>query len=63
MGKNTGTADRVIRLVIAALAAYFATSATGAMVVVLWAVAAIMVLTAAVGFCPIWKIFGISTRK
>ncbi|MEJ5919557.1 YgaP family membrane protein [Corynebacterium sp. H78] len=63
MVKNVHGGDRAVRLVIAALAAYFATMNDGAVQIILWVVAAIMVLTAALGFCPLYRLFGVSTCK
>lgn len=63
MNRNVNTIDRVIRVVIAVLAAFFALSASGAVAVILWLVAVIMLGTAAVGFCPLYKLFGISTKQ
>lgn len=63
MNSNVNTIDRVIRVVIAVIAAFFAFSASGAVAVILWLVAVIMLGTAAVGFCPLYKLFGISTKK
>lgn len=63
MNRNVNTIDRVIRVVIAVLAAFFALSASGAVAVILWLVAVIILGTAAVGFCPLYKLFGISTKQ
>jgi hypothetical protein len=61
--KNTGNADRLIRLVIAAV---LATVALAGVVAAPWsyvalALAGIMLATGLTGFCPIYAIFGIST--
>lgn len=63
MTKNEGTADRVIRAVvgIAALIGAFATGLGSVLGVVLLVVGAILVVTAAVGFCPLYKVFGMNT--
>ena len=63
MTKNVANIDRIIRIVIAVVAAVFALSASGAMAIVLWVVAAIMLGTGTVAFCPIYRMFGISTRR
>ena len=63
MNKNEGNIDRIIRAVVAVVAV------VGAVLVgfgspiawVLLVVAAIMGVTAAVGFCPLYRIFGLST--
>lgn len=63
MTANVGTADRIVRLVIALIAAIVAFSVGPATVlgIIMFVVALIMVATAAVRFCPIWRIFGINT--
>ena len=65
MTTNTGTADRAIRVAIA-LVAVIASWLIGVGTVagiVLLVVAAIMLVTAAVGFCPLYRVFGINTCK
>lgn len=56
-------ADRIIRVLIALLAAYlyFAGVVTGTIGIVLIVVAVVFVLTSLVSFCPLYAIFGIST--
>jgi hypothetical protein len=65
MQTNESTADRAIRLVIAvaAVAGAFAVGAGSAVGIILFVVAAIMLVTAAVGFCPLYRVFGLSTCK
>jgi hypothetical protein len=65
MTTNESTADRLIRLVIAvvAVAGAVVTGIGTVLGIALLVVAAIMVVTAAVGFCPLYRIFGISTCK
>lgn len=64
MNINEGIADRAFRAVLAIIAAGVAAfAAHGTLQIVLWVVAAILALTAAVGFCPLYRIFGISTCK
>jgi len=65
MKKNVGSIDKIVRYVIAIVAIYIAYSG---MVIspwsyVLYAFAAIMVLTALAGSCPIFSIFGLSSNK
>lgn len=65
MTRNMGTIDRAARAFLVAPAAVIAALALGAGSVagiVLLAVAAIMAGTAAVGFCPLYALFGITTR-
>ncbi|MEZ5018496.1 MAG: DUF2892 domain-containing protein [Flavipsychrobacter sp.] len=65
MKLNMGSADRIIRLLIAALfvVLYFTGTVTGTLGIVLLVVAAIFTLTTLMGFCPLYRIFGISTCK
>ncbi len=63
MKTNESNADRIIRFVIAIIAAVVAWKTAGAISVIAWIVAAIMALTAIVGFCPLYRVFGISTCK
>lgn len=58
-----GSADRVIRLIVAAVAAllYFNGTLAGTLGIVAIVVAVIFTLTSVVGFCPIYRIVGFST--
>ena len=65
MGRNESGIDRLIRVIIA-IAAVVGAAAVGFGSVGAWillAVAVIMLVTAAVGFCPLYRLFGISTRR
>ena len=63
MKKNMGTADRIIRVIIAAiiLTLYFTNMIGGTLCLVLLIFAAIFTLTSIAGFCPMYAIFGFST--
>lgn len=63
MKKNMGTADRAIRLILAAVAiALFATgTVSGTLGIVLAVAGGVFVLTSLVSFCPLYPIFGINT--
>jgi Protein of unknown function (DUF2892) len=63
MKKNMGTADIIVRLLVAAVVAilYFTNVIGGTVGLVLLVLAGVFVLTSAVGFCPLYAIFGIST--
>ena len=65
MKKNESTIDRVIRLVLAVVAAIVAIAVGSGSVggIILWVVAAILAVTAATGFCLLYLPFGISTCK
>ncbi len=63
MSPNVGSTDKIVRLVVAVVAVIlaFVTGPGSVLGIVLWIVAAIMALTALVGMCPLYKIFGINT--
>lgn len=63
MKKNMGSADKIIRLIVAALfvVLYFTGTVTGTIGYILLAFAAIFVLTSLVSFCPLYTIFGLRT--
>ncbi len=65
MKKNMGGADRVIRLLLAALFAvlYFSGTITGTVGIVLVVLAAVFATTSFISFCPLYTAFGLSTRK
>ncbi len=65
MKKNMGTADRVIRLVLVAVAIILlvAKVATGALAIVVGVIAALLALTSITGFCALYVPCKISTRK
>ena len=65
MKKNVGSIDKIIRIIIAVVAAYFAyRGGFGAiMSYVLYAVAGIMLLTSLMGSCPIYSVLGQSSCK
>jgi hypothetical protein len=65
MKRNIGSADRVIRLLAAALIAIlvFTGALTGTVAVVSGIAAAILALTALVRICPLYLPFGLSTNK
>lgn len=63
MKKNMGTADRIIRLLIAGGVAglYFANVISGTLGIVLLALAGVFVLTSLVSFCPLYTLVGLNT--
>lgn len=65
MTKNMGTADRVIRTLIAVAVAvlYFTGKISGTLAIVLGIVAIAFLVTSLVGWCPSYLPFGLSTRK
>ncbi|MEQ8551401.1 MAG: DUF2892 domain-containing protein [Cyclobacteriaceae bacterium] len=63
MKKNMGSADRIIRISIAAIVAvlYFTGTITGTIGAVLLVLGGIFLVTSLVSFCPIYAIFGYRT--
>lgn len=63
MKKNVGNIDKVVRVIIAIVAGYLYFSGTveGVLGYVALAVGVIMLATAAMGRCPLFSIFGMST--
>ncbi len=63
MKANMSSADRIIRLVIAAIIAtlYFTNVITGTLGIILLVLAAVFTLTSFISFCPLYTLFGIST--
>ena len=63
MKKNMGSADRIIRFVIAAIIGvlYYTGTISGTLGIVLLVLAGVFVLTSFVSFCPLYAPFGIST--
>ena len=65
MKQNMGTADRIIRTVLAIIFAvlYFSGTVTGALGIILLVFAGIFLLTSLISFCPLYVPFKFSTRK
>ena len=65
MAKNMGSADRIIRVIIAALVGilYFTGTISGTLGIVLLVLAGVFVLTSVISFCPLYAPFGIKTCK
>lgn len=60
---NEGALDRVIRVVLGIVLGVFAYAyqANITLVIILSILAAIMLVTAAIGFCPLYSLFGMRT--
>ena len=58
-----GSADKIIRLIIAAVVAFLFYNGTisGTFGIVLLVFAAVFVFTSLISFCPLYKIFGFNT--
>jgi hypothetical protein len=65
MKSNMGTADRVIRVLVAIGIAglYFANLISGTTAIILLVLAGVFILTSFISFCPLYLPFGISTRR
>lgn len=59
MEKNVGSKDKMIRYIGAAICAVLAVTVHW----FFWILAVILVATAALGFCGLYKLFGINTCK
>jgi len=66
MKLNMGSADRIVRAIIAitlgVLFYYKVGFMTGTLGIVLLVVAAVFLLTSLVSFCPLYPIFGLNTK-
>ncbi|HSJ22412.1 MAG TPA: DUF2892 domain-containing protein [Nocardioidaceae bacterium] len=64
MTRNVGTVDRAVRTVVGlGLAVWaFSIGVASAAGIALVVVAAVLLVTAAVGFCPLYRLLGISTN-
>jgi hypothetical protein len=62
---NMGSADKMIRIIIAAIITglFIGNIISGTVGYLLLALAAIFLLTSFVSFCPLYLPFGISTKK
>ncbi len=63
MKKNMGSADRIIRLLLAAVFAYlyFGGVVTGTLGIVLVVLGGVFALTALISFCPLYTLVGMNT--
>ncbi|MCF8464659.1 MAG: DUF2892 domain-containing protein [Flavobacteriales bacterium] len=63
MKKNMGSADRIIRIIVAAVfaALYFTGTVTGTVGIILLVLGGVFLLTSFIGTCPLYLPFGIST--
>ena len=65
MKSNMGSLDKFIRILSAMLivGAYYTKEISGTTAIILMILAAIFIITSFIGFCPLYSIFGISTKK
>jgi hypothetical protein len=64
MKKNMGIADRIIRILVAAvfILMFALKTVTGAWGIVLLVAGCVFLLTSFISFCPLYAIFGFKTR-
>jgi hypothetical protein len=65
MKTNESSLDRIIRVIlgIALLALYFTGTVTGGIGIVLIVLGAVALLTGLVGFCPLYGLLKLNTKK
>ena len=66
MKKNMGSADKIIRILIAIVIAVLywqGIISSGTLAIVLLVFASVFALTSFIGFCPLYPILGINTCK
>ena len=65
MKKNMGSADKIIRIILAAVFAvlYFTNTISGTLGIILLVFAVTFLLTSFISFCPLYTILGINTNK
>lgn len=65
MKKNMGSADQIVRILIAVGIAvmYFTGNISGTLALILGVLAVVFVATSFMSFCPLYLPLGISTRK
>jgi hypothetical protein len=63
--RNEGTIDRAARVLLGVLLVALAVfgGVAAPLLYVVWAVAAIALLTGVVGYCPLYAVFRLSTRE
>ncbi len=63
MKKNMGAADRIIRILLAAVFAvlYFTGTVTGTFGIILLVLGGVFLLTSLISFCPLYTLVGLNT--
>lgn len=63
MKKNMGSADKIIRIILAAVFAvlYFTGTVTGTLGVVLLVLGGVFLATSLISFCPLYALVGLNT--
>ena len=62
---NESNIDRIVRAVVGVVLLYLGLGGvlTGALAIIADVVGVVMLLTSAIGFCPLYALFKLSTRK
>ncbi len=65
MKPNMGTADKLLRILLAFIIAglYFVNIISGTLAIILLILATVFIITSFMSFCPLYLPFNISTRK
>jgi hypothetical protein len=65
MKTNMGSADRIIRILIALviITLYFTNMISGTIAIVLLVLSGVFILTSLISFCPLYILFGLNTCK
>lgn len=65
MKQNMGSNDRLLRLLVAAVIGilYFTGVISGGTAVILGLIAVVFFFTSLAGYCPLYSVFGVSTRR
>lgn len=65
MNHNMSTADRIIRLIVAAIIVflYLNHNIEGTMGMIFIVIAVVFALTSFISFCPLYSLFGLSSKK
>jgi hypothetical protein len=63
MKRNESTIDRIVRAVLGVALIGGGVAVGGTLAIVLYVLAAVMFVTALMGFCPLYRLFGIDTCK
>lgn len=65
MNTNMGSADRIIRIIIAIVfgVLYFTGTVTGTLGIILIILGAVFLVTGFISFCPLYAPFGLSTTS
>jgi len=63
MRRNESNVDRIIRVALGVALVGVGIGVGGTLAIVLYVLAAVMLVTAITGFCPLYKLFGIDTCK